>query len=91
MANTHKSKKRKYVIIAVAVVLLATVAFVITKSKNSGDKDALPSVNVQRGTIMEKALAVGTIEPENRIIRKIACERSGQKIIRRCRCIRSRG
>jgi HlyD family secretion protein len=67
MANKHKSKKRKYIIIAVAVVLLATVAFILTKSQNSGDKDAPPSVNVQRGTIMEKALAVGTIEPENEI------------------------
>jgi HlyD family secretion protein len=67
MLNKHKSKKRKYAIIAVAVVLLGTAAFIITKSKNSGDKDAVASVNVQRGTIMEKALAIGTIEPENEI------------------------
>ena len=67
MPNKHKSKKKKFIIIAVVVVLLGTAAFFVTKSKSSGDKDAVSSVNVQRGTIMEKALAVGTIEPENEV------------------------
>jgi HlyD family secretion protein len=35
-------------------------------SKNS-DETALPKVNVTRGTIVEKALAVGTVEPEREI------------------------
>ncbi len=68
MSAKSKSKRRKRWIIAGAVVVLfGAVAFLVGKSKADGAGDGPPSVKVARGTIMEKALAVGTIEPENEI------------------------
>ncbi|MCL4510022.1 MAG: efflux RND transporter periplasmic adaptor subunit [Bacteroidetes bacterium] len=67
MPNKHRGKKKKWIIGASAVVLLAIGAFVVAKSKNNGSSEGTPSVKVARGTIQEKALAVGTIEPQNEI------------------------
>src|SRR5512147_657633 len=47
-------------------VLIAGAVFVVGASKKSDDKGP-PTVKVTRGEIVEKALAVGTIEPENEI------------------------
>ncbi len=59
--------KKKIVISSFAVVFLTAGAFIFFgSSKNSKETD-LPKVKVQRGNIIEKALAVGTIEPENEI------------------------
>ncbi len=62
-----KRNKKKLIIAAVVVVLLGTVAFVAMKSRSNSSADVTPSVVAARGTIMEKALAVGTIEPEKEI------------------------
>lgn len=67
MANKHKSKKRKWLILGSIVLLLGIGAFVVGKSKGDGSSEGLSSVKVAKGTIMEKALAVGTIEPENEV------------------------
>ncbi len=67
MANKHKRKRRKWIVIAGVVVLLGLVAFVVTKSNSHSSAEGPPSVKVARGTIQEEALAVGTIEPKNEI------------------------
>lgn len=60
--------KKKRVILATtgAAVVVAAALFVIGGSKKTDDA-ALGAVKVSRGEIVEKALAVGTIEPENEI------------------------
>ena len=56
--------KKKVVISSVAAVaLVAGGVFILGGSRNSVDD--LPKVKVLKGTIVDKALAVGTIEPEN--------------------------
>jgi HlyD family secretion protein len=59
--------KKKIVLSAVGIIIVGIVAFLIFgNSKSSGDSK-LPKVKVSRGTVIDKALAVGTIEPENEI------------------------
>ncbi len=67
MPNKKKGKKRKILILVSAVAVLGIVAFVLMSSKNGADPNKTPDVKVVRGTIMEKALAVGTIEPQNEV------------------------
>ena len=67
MPNKHKGKKKRWIIAGAAVILLGGGAFLLGTVKNNSTSDGSPSVKVARGTIMEKALAVGTIEPENEI------------------------
>lgn len=59
--------KKKLLISSVAVVILVVARLFFFGSSNNPDENALPVVKVQRGNIVEKALAVGTIEPENEI------------------------
>src|SRR5450759_5196635 len=59
-------KKRIFISSFAVVALTVGGYFFFGSSKNSKDTD-LPTVKVQRGNIIEKALAVGTIEPENEI------------------------
>jgi HlyD family secretion protein len=59
--------KKKIFITAFGVVCLVIVGFVFLNKSSNGASDALPKVKVQKGTIVVKALAVGTIEPENEI------------------------
>ena len=59
--------KKKIFIAAFGVVCLVIVGFVFLNKSSNGANDALPKVKVQKGTIVVKALAVGTIEPENEI------------------------
>ncbi len=67
MLTKHKNKKRKWIILASVVMLLGIGAFVIGKSKSDASNEGAPSIKVVKGTIQEKALAVGTIEPENEV------------------------
>ena len=59
--------KKKIVISSFAVVFLTVGAFLFFGSSKNSKETELPKVKVQRGNIVEKALAVGTIEPENEI------------------------
>lgn len=59
--------KKKIVLSSVAVVLVGGASLLFFGSNSSSDQDSLPKVKVKRGTIIDKALAVGTIEPENEI------------------------
>ncbi len=59
--------KKKIVFVSVgSVVVVAGAVLILGGSKNS-DEGALPRVKVTRGNIVDKALAVGTIEPEQEI------------------------
>ncbi|HEY9167293.1 MAG TPA: efflux RND transporter periplasmic adaptor subunit [Candidatus Kryptonia bacterium] len=67
MANKRKTRKKKIIITFAVLVVLAVVALIAAKSKDGGGGDTIASVTVAKGTIQEKALAIGTIEPENEI------------------------
>ncbi len=62
-----KGKKKKVIFTSVAVLLLGFVIFLVVRSASGKNSHSLPTVTVKKGTIEEKALAVGTIEPENEI------------------------
>jgi HlyD family secretion protein len=59
--------KKKIIVSSILVVLIAAAAFFLLGGSKSSTDDALPKVKVQKGNIVDKALAVGTIEPENEI------------------------
>lgn len=59
-------KKKVLFISFTTIIVFAAVWFFAFRSTNS-DEQTLPKIKVTRGTITDKALAVGTIEPENEI------------------------
>ncbi len=59
--------KKKLVYVLLAVAVLAVAGFLLLGGSKNGAEDALPRVTVTKGTIVEKALAVGTVEPEREI------------------------
>jgi len=59
-------KKKKTMFIGLGLVVVIVAAFLFT-SGNGEDENALPKIEVKRDNIIDKALAVGTIEPENEI------------------------
>ena len=56
--------KKKIIISSFAVVILAVAAVLFFGNSKSSNDEQLPRVKVKTGTIVDKALAVGTIEPE---------------------------
>lgn len=61
-----KTKKRLVLSTVGVAVLVGGAFFVFGGSKTSND-DVLPKIKVTRGNIVDKALAVGTVEPEHEI------------------------
>ena len=59
--------KKKIMFSSMGVVVLVGAAFFLFGGSKKGDDSALPRVKVVKGNIIDKALAVGTIEPENEI------------------------
>jgi HlyD family secretion protein len=59
--------KKKILIIAAIIFAIVAVAFILLGRSKSSDNAGAPPIKVTRGTITEKALAIGTIEPENEI------------------------
>ncbi len=59
--------RKKIILSTLALIVLAGAAYFIFGGSGSSDANALPTVKVSRATIVDKALAVGTIEPENEI------------------------
>ena len=59
--------KKKIMFTSIGAVLLVVAAFFFFGGSKQGDEAALPRVKVTKGNITDKALAVGTIEPENEI------------------------
>ena len=58
--------KKNVIISSIIIIPLAAGAFFLF-SKSGAKPEDLPKVKVTRGTIVDKALAIGTIEPENEI------------------------
>jgi HlyD family secretion protein len=56
--------KKKIILSSFAVIVLVGAAILFFGNSNSTNGDKLPTVKVKKGTIVDKALAVGTIEPE---------------------------
>ena len=56
--------KKKIIISSFAIVILAVAAILFFGNSKSSKDEQLPRVKVKTGTIVDKALAVGTIEPE---------------------------
>ncbi len=59
--------KKRIVITILGVVALAVILFLILGGSKNSAGEMLPTVTVTRDNIVDKALAVGTIEPENEI------------------------
>lgn len=59
-------KKKIFLTVVIIMAIVVTGLLVFGGSKDADDA-SLPRVSVVRGDIVEKALAVGTIEPENEI------------------------
>jgi HlyD family secretion protein len=59
--------KKKVVIPIAGAVVLAGAAFVLLAGASGSNEDTPPAVKVTRGSVVDKALAVGTVEPENEI------------------------
>ena len=59
--------KKKIIFSAVGAVVVIVALFFILGGSKKNDDNSLPLVKVVKGTIVDKALAIGTIEPENEI------------------------
>lgn len=59
--------KKKIILSSIGVLVLVVGAFLIFGGSKKSEEGALPKVKVSKGDIVDKALAVGTIEPENEI------------------------
>ena len=56
--------KKKIIISSFVIVIVVVAAVLFIGNSNSSKDEQLPKVKVTKGTIIDKALAVGTIEPE---------------------------
>jgi HlyD family secretion protein len=56
--------KKKIMFSSAGVLVIVAGAFLILGGSKKTDESALPKIKVTRGNIVDKALAVGTIEPE---------------------------
>jgi HlyD family secretion protein len=59
--------KKKIIFSTVGVIVLVVGGFLIFGGSKKSDDGTLPKVKTAKGDIVDKALAVGTIEPENEI------------------------
>ncbi len=62
-----KRKKRIWIILSVIIVLGGGAFLYLYSSTPSEKSDTAPHVTAEIGTVIEKALAVGTIEPDNEV------------------------
>ncbi len=61
-----RSKRLGWIIVAVAVIAAAVIVWRV-KGGNGSANDMGPTVEVERGDVVEKALAVGSIVPRNEV------------------------
>jgi len=59
--------KKKILLSSTAVIVICGASYLFFGSNKSSDKSDLSKIKVALGTVVDKALAVGTIEPENEI------------------------
>jgi len=60
-------KRKKLVFGSLAIIILAVIGVMFMSSPSSSDQTTERTITVEKGTIVEKALAVGTVEPQNEI------------------------
>jgi HlyD family secretion protein len=58
---------KKILIPLISVLVIAAVIFLAAKSSSNGKNNGIRMIKVQRGDIIEKALAIGRIEPQKEI------------------------
>ncbi len=58
---------RKILILIIILIIIALAVFIAAKTKNNNSENSIQLVKIQRGDIIEKALAIGQIEPEKEI------------------------
>ncbi len=61
------SMKRKIIFSSVGLVVLASIVVMLTSGNSGSDQSTDRTVTVEKSTIVEKALAVGNIQPETEI------------------------
>ncbi len=61
---------KKVLIVFVALLVVGAAVFAFVRAKSNGKDKELKRVAVEEGTIVEKALAMGTIGPEHEIVVK---------------------
>jgi HlyD family secretion protein len=59
--------KKRIIVGSIIILLMGAIGFFFLNGSSNTKENALPKVKVQKGTLSDKALAVGTIEPENEI------------------------
>ncbi|MBW7887334.1 MAG: efflux RND transporter periplasmic adaptor subunit [Bacteroidetes bacterium] len=59
--------KKNIIAVSLGVTAVVVTGVFLLTGSNSAGTETLPNIKVQRGTIVDKSLAVGTIEPENEI------------------------
>jgi HlyD family secretion protein len=62
-----KKKSKKWIIWTIVVIVLVVIVVVVVLSKNNKKEDGRKTVQVKYENIVDKALAVGSIEPVNEI------------------------
>ena len=62
-----KKSKKKFIIIGISVIAVVAIAFVAKSASNKESSNHRKTVKVERKSIIDKALAVGSIEPLNEI------------------------
>ncbi len=58
---------RKILIVVIVLIIITLAVFIAAKTKSNNGENAIKLVKIQRGDIIEKALAIGQIEPEKEI------------------------
>jgi HlyD family secretion protein len=58
---------KKILIVVIILAVISIAVFIAAKTKNNGDENGIRLIEVERGDIVEKALAIGRIEPEKEI------------------------
>lgn len=67
MSAQRKSGRRRAWIVLLVVVIAAAATVFFLRSRRDGADDLGPVVTVERGDVVEKALAVGSIVPRNEV------------------------
>ena len=62
-----QKKSKKWMIIFGVVIVIIVVILVVSSSGSNGQDNLRATVKVERKNIVDKALAVGSIEPVNEI------------------------
>lgn len=62
-----KAKSKRWIWIGIVIIVLIAVIFLVIQIKGKGKNTGPTTIKVSRGAIIEKALAVGKIEPKNEV------------------------